>query len=132
MNSNSEELNKTRPEKPLTYVNPGCYKRRITTLLQSTLQDMELNTLIQDSTKQELIDTFESKRSKIIKDLLEFTLHIHKICVFDQNYRRNKMRRVKRRKLSKLKLPIRNVQNKNECLPPNSTRENKTEINPNV
>jgi hypothetical protein len=111
----SEELNKTRPNKPLTYVNPGCYKRRITNFLLSTLENLELKTPIQNSTKQELINTFKSKRFQIIKDFLDFTAHVQKICVFDQNYRRNEMRRVKRKKPNKLRLPIENVQNTNEC-----------------
>ena len=111
----SEELNKTRPNKPLTYVNPGCYKRRITNFLLSTLENLELKTPIQNSTKRELINTFKSKRFQIIKDFLDFTAHVQKICVFDQNYRRNEMRRVKRKKSNKLRLPIENVQNTNEC-----------------
>ena len=105
MNSDSEELNKIGSNKPLTYLSPGCYKRRITNLL-STLEKMEIYTLIQDSTKRELINTFRSKRFQIIKDFLEFTSHVQKICAYDQNYRRNKMRRVKRRKLNKLKFPV--------------------------
>ena len=119
----SEEVNKTRPNKLLTYVNPGCYKRRITNFLLSTLENLELKTPIQNSTKQELINTFKSKRFQIINDFLDFTAHVQKICVFDQNYRRNEMRRVKRKKPNKLRLPIENVQNTNECFTSQIDRE---------
>jgi len=128
MNSVAEKLNETRSNKPLTYVNPGCYKRRVTSLLLSTLEKLELNTPIQNSTKRELIGNFRAKRSQIIKDLIELTTQVHEICVFDQYYRRNKMRREKRRKISKLKLPMENVQNKNECF----VLQNKIEIDSNV
>ena len=113
----SVELNETRPikNKPLTYFNPGCYKRRITNFLVSTLENSEIETPLQNSTKQELINTFKSKKLHVIKVLIDFIAHIQKICVFEQNYRRNDKRREKRRKPKNSRPPIENVQTANEC-----------------
>lgn len=100
----SVELSPKRSIKSLT-MTPGHVKRKLTKLLNSFLICLELDTPIQDLTKQKLINDFKSMKFQTVESLSNLCMRIEKICVHDQNSRRNAKRRLKRKKTKIFSIP---------------------------
>ena len=83
-----DQLRKPRFVRQLKAVESTRYRRKLYNILNE-VESLILETPIYNSAKKQLVDDFELTKSHIAMAVRISLVHLHKLCEFDVNYKRN-------------------------------------------
>ena len=84
-----DQLRKPRYVRQLKALESVRYRRKLYNILNE-VESLMLDTHIYNPTKRQLVENFDLTKDHIAMALRISIVHLHKICEFDVNYKRNK------------------------------------------